>query len=205
MAYDWPNWSGETLVVVGTGPSARHAQLGIAKGRARVFVIKSTWKLAPFADALYGIDKGWWIANLGCPKFTGLKFTPSPTAARAFGLRQVKLKARADILIRETGVIGCGLKTGGGHSGFQAINLGVQFGARRILMVGFDMTLANGAHWNDDYNGVAKPDAGRVAAWREAMDDCADQFRELGIDVVNCSLGSALKAYPKLSLREALA
>lgn len=205
MADGWPDWSGETVVVVGTGPGAKEVSLDLARGKARVFVIKSTWKKAPWADALYGIDKGWWIANLGCPQFKGLKFSPSPSAARAFGLRQIKLKARAEILLREIGVIGCGLKTGGGHSGFQAINLAVQFGAKRILMVGFDMTLANGAHWNDDYNGVARPDAGRVTAWREAMDECAEQFRELGIDVVNCTMGSVLKAYPKMPLSEALA
>lgn len=201
---EWPAWRGETVVVVGTGPSAAECDLEAIKGRARVFVIKSTWRLAPWADALYGIDKGWWIANQGVPQFRGLKFSPSPTAARAFGLCQIKLKARAEILIRETGVIGCGLKTGGGHSGFQAINLSVQFGASRILLVGFDMTLANGAHWSADYNGVAKPDDGRVKAWREAMDECAPQFQELGIEVVNCTMGSALKAYPKRPLAEAV-
>jgi hypothetical protein len=199
----WPDWSGETAVIVATGPSAK-LDLTIAQDKARVFVIKSAWKLAPWADALYGLDTGWWIANLGAPQFKGLKFSPSPTVCRAFGLRQIKLKSRAEILIRETGTVGCGLKTGGGHSGFQAINLAVQFGATRILLVGFDMTLANGPHWSSDYAGVAKPDEARVRSWREAMDACAPQFEELGVEVINCSPLSALTAYRKMLLHEAL-
>lgn len=199
----WPDWSGQTAVIIGTGPGAKDVPLGIVQGAARAFVIKSIWKMAPWADALYGLDMGWWIANQGVPEFKGLKVSPSPTAARVFGLNQVRLKARAEILTGETGVLGCGLKTGGGHSGFQAINLAIQFGARRIVLVGFDMTLSGGAHWNSDYRGVGKPDAGRVESWRLALDGRADQFKALGVEVTVVG-PSALTAYPKMSLAEAL-
>lgn len=207
----WPDWSGQTVVIVGTGPSAKDtgpsakdAPLDIAKGVARAIVIKGSWKLAPWADALYGIDPGWWIANRGVPDFAGLKVSPSPTAARVYRLAQVKLKARAEILTGETGVLGCGLKTGGGHSGFQAINLAIQFGARKIVLVGFDMTMANGARWERNPAGVAKADAGRIESWRVALDGCAEQFTALGVDVINVGEASALKAFPKMSLAEAL-
>jgi hypothetical protein len=204
VADGWPNWSREAALIVGTGPSAVDAPLDLAHGRCKAIVVKSSWHLCPWADVLYGIDKGWWIANQGAPKFKGMKFSPSPTACRAYGLRQVRLKSRAQILVDEPGVLGCGVRTGGGHSGFQAVNLAVQFGARRILLVGFDMTLANGTHWKVNDPGVAKADAGRVNAWREAMDACAPQFEELGVDVINCSMQSALTAYPTMRLSEAL-
>lgn len=198
---DWPDWSGETVVVVGTGPSVKDVSLEVARGRTRVFVIKSEYKFAPWADALYGIDTGWWIANRGAPDFLGLKFSPSPTACRLFNLRQIKTKARAEILTKETGVVGAGLKTGGGHSGFQAINLAVQFGAKRILLVGFDMV---GGRRLAHEQGVAKQMSSRVAAWRKDMDDAAPQFDRLGVDVINCSAVSALTAYPKATLEQVL-
>lgn len=200
----WPDWSGKPAVVIGTGPSAA-IELEVARGRATVFAVKSTWRLAAWADALYACDRSWWIANDGVPDFRGLKFSPSPIVCSVYSdVTKVRLKARAAILTDEVGTIGCGLRSGGGHSGFQAINLAVQFGAKRILLVGFDMTLANGAHWTDDYRGVAPPDANRVESWRVAMDGCAAQFRDLGIEVVNCATASALTAYPKVPLNEAL-
>ena len=36
---------------------------------------------------------------------------------------------------------------GGGNSGFQALNLALQWGARKIILVGFDLTDENGLHW----------------------------------------------------------
>lgn len=202
---EWPDWRGETAVIVGTGPSANVEPLDIVRGQARVITIKSTWKLAPWADVLYGIDRGWWIANKGVPAFSGLKVSPSPTVCKLYGAREVRLKVRAEILTARTGEVGCGLPTGGGNSGFQAINLAVQFGAKRILLVGFDMTLKHGSHWTDDMRGVGKPDPGRVESWRKSLDDCAPQFHRLGVEVINCSLKSALKAYPKRSLAECFA
>lgn len=199
----WPDWSGQTAVIIGTGPTAKDVPLDQASGSARAIAIKGSWKLAPWANVLYGLDKGWWIANRGVPDFKGLKVTPSPTAARVYRLVQVRLKARVEILTGETGVLGCGLRTGGGHSGFQAINLAIQFGAKKIVLVGFDMTLSKGEHWDRNQAGVAKADKGRVESWRVALDGCAEQFKALGVDVVVVG-ESALTAFPKMSLAEAL-
>lgn len=201
---DWPDWRGEIAVIVATGPSAGTAPLEVTKGAARVIAIKQSWRLCPWADVLYGIDRGWWIATRGMREFRGLRVSPSPSACNVFGLGRVRLKSRAEILTAEPGVIGCGLKHGGGHSGFQAINLAIQFGARRIALVGFDMTLAGGAHWHDDYRGQSPPEAGRVRRWREEFDACAPQFVALGVDVINCSPQSVLTAYRKMSLQEAM-
>lgn len=200
----WPDWRGETAVIVGTGPSATDEPLDLVRGKAKVIAVKVSWRLVPWADAIYGVDKDWWIANHGVPEFKGLKFSPSPTACNVFGLTLVRLKTRAEILTAETGLLGCGLTSGGGHSGFQAVNLAVQFGVRRIVLVGFDMTLANGAHWSRETQAVARPDAERTKRWRVAFDACASQFKALGVDVVNCSMKSALTAYPKMTLQEAM-
>jgi hypothetical protein len=113
------------------------------------------------------------MARGGVPEFAGLKITQDPTAAINYGLRKVTLqKGRDEILVEEAGAIGWG-----GNSGFQALNLAVQFGAARIVLVGFDMTRLNGIHWHG-------PHPSRLN---------------------NPSPVSALAAYPKVSLEEALA
>lgn len=205
MKVSWPDWKNETAVIVATGPSASSAPSIKAKGLAHFIVIKSSWRLAPWADVLYGCDKGWWIENRGVPQFKGLKICPSPTVCKVYrDVALIRLVARAEILIRQMGTIGCGLRTGGGHSGFHAINLAVQFGAKRIVLVGFDMQLDRGAHWHADTVQRRKDDKG-MAECRDALDGCAPQFAALGIEVINASPVSALKAYPKMGLMEAIA
>lgn len=198
---DWPDWSGQTALIVGTGPSAATLPLQMAANSAKCIAIKSAWKLADWADILYGIDVNWWLANRGAPDFNGLKVTPSPTAARVFRLRQVKTKLGARILL-DKGVVGCGLRHGGGHSGWQAINLAVQFGARRVVLVGFEM---RGPRFNSNEPGVAKLDAKRVDQWRQEMDAAAGEFEAIGCEVINATPDSALTAYPYQPFEEIFA
>ena len=193
----WPDWSGETALIVGTGASVSGAPLYLAEGVFKCIVVKSAYELAPWADVLYGIDMGWWIARRGAPKFKGLKVTPSPRAAKVFNLRQVRLKTGARIIREPIGTLGCGLRDGGGHSGWQAINLAIQFGATRIVLVGFDM---HDGHWKPNDPGVAKPDHMRTKRWRDEMDAAVDEFR--GVEVINATPGSALKSYPFKPLME---
>lgn len=202
---EWLDWSGETAVIVATGPSAKDAPLIEAKGIAqvRMIAVKASWELAPWADVLYGCDKGWWIENRGVPKFKGLKASASPTVCKVYqDIRLVRLVSRAEILTGEIGRIGCGLRSGGGHSGFHAINLAVQFGAKRIVLVGFDMRIDLGSHWHGAK--ARRKNASEMQECRCALDGCASQFASLGVDVINASPVSALKAYPKMGLMEAI-
>lgn len=197
---EWPDWSGETAVIVATGPGAACVDLNLCRGRVRVIAVKSSWRLVPWADVLYGADATWWTANAGATGFAGLKVSPSPAACRAYpDIRPVALRRGTRVARNPIGVLACGLEHGGGHSGFQALSIAVQFGARLIALVGFDMHLDRGAHWCGAL-AVARPDAGRVARWRTEMDAAAPQFIGLGVDVVNCTPGSALTAYPTARL-----
>lgn len=93
----------------------------------------------------------------------------------------------------------------GGNSGFQAVNLAAQFGSRHVILVGFDMSVAAGVHWHPDHLGACgNPDVEKAARWRELMDAQAGALACAGITVVNASVESALAAYPKCSLEEAM-
>lgn len=193
---EWPDWSNQTAAVVATGPSVLIEPLHLGRDRVRFIAIKSSWHLAPWSDVLYGSDKGWWIANHGAREFKGLRVSASPSVAKVYGTRLVKLAPQARI--QTDG------RLGGNHSGLQAINLAIRFGARRILMVGFDMTLKYGGRCFDGEAGVRQVDAKRIEAWRVAMDGMAPQFEALGIEMINCCMRSELVAYPKIRFEDAL-
>lgn len=118
-----------------------------------------------------------------------------------FGIRFVRAERTDRIMTAEFGVIGWG-----GNGGFQAINLAVQFGVRKIILVGFDMRVDKGVHWHGKHGyGMNNPTTGNVARWRVVADKAAPALAALGVEVVNVSPVSALTAYPKMTLEEALA
>ena len=92
-----------------------------------------------------------------------------------------------------------------GNSGFHCLNLAVQLMAAKIVLVGFDMTVAHGLHWHGRHEGLNNPTERNVVRWRRCIDDAAEVIDALGIQCINASPISALQNYPKMSLGEALA
>lgn len=104
---------------------------------------------------------------------------------------------RNEILAERPGVLGWF-----GNSGAQLVNLVVQFGVRRVVLVGFDY---RGEHWHGRHPArLNNPRAALLAQWASRLDRQALRFAELGVDVVNTSPASALAAFPKMTLAEAL-
>jgi hypothetical protein len=93
----------------------------------------------------------------------------------------------------------------GSNGGFQALNLAVQFGASRILLVGYDMNIMKGLHWHGRHGaGLSNPKQASVDKWRAQLDAQAPIFEQLGIEVLIASPHSALTAYRRVDLLEAL-
>lgn len=119
---------------------------------------------------------------------------------------RIRLKEACDaLLVGEAGRIGAGSRYSVGNSGFHALNLAVQFGARRIVLVGFDMRLDHGVHWHGRHPpGMNNPSDGMMAHWRRALDKAPATLARLGVEVVNASGISALTAFRKVPLLEAI-
>lgn len=175
----------------------------------RSIAVNTAYQLAPWADLLYAADGVWWRHHAGAAGFAGQRVTVDKGAAAEFGLSLASIgrpppkdgSARSgQMLFDRFGVLG-----DGGNSGFQAVNLAAQAGARRIILLGFDMTLAAGVHWHGRHPaGLNNPTAQNLARWRRHMDEAAPTLAALGIEVINASMSSALTAYPKMSLEDAL-
>jgi len=137
------------------------------------------------------------------PEFTGLKMCWAGNLLSGFpDIRRIEIDKFVDrLLFDEIGKIGSG-----GNSGFQALNLAVQFGARRIILIGFDMTDRGGVHWYGRNNWMManNPDATNFNRWIAYFATAADQLRSMGIDVVNASPTSVLKAFPRRSIADAM-
>lgn len=96
-----------------------------------------------------------------------------------------------------------GLHTGT-NSGYQAINIAVLAGAKRILLLGYDMRFPGGkSHWHSGH--PIKVPEGHYTGYGKQFDTMKPQLARLEVDVVNCTQGSALKAFPISTLERELA
>ncbi|MGE0366950.1 MAG: hypothetical protein AB7Q00_14580 [Phycisphaerales bacterium] len=169
----------------------------------KVIAVNNGIFLYPPADVVYATDLRWWKTYYaGVNKVSDalrVSTRPFPGVHRV-AVPEVGDNRRSTIIFNPKGLIGSG-----GNSGFQALNLAVQFGAKRIILVGFDMTVEYGTHWHGDHPGLLRnPEADLIDKWRRTLDKQSMPLREAGVTVLNASPYSALEAYPKLTLMEAL-
>ena len=124
-----------TAIVVASGPSAGDAGLDAARDWPCI-AVNDAWRLAPWAAVLYACDGEWWNVHHGelAGRFHGERWTQDKVAAERYGLRRVEgrhavgLSPDVDAFIHYNS-----------NSGAQALQLAYRLGARRLVLVGFDM------------------------------------------------------------------
>jgi hypothetical protein len=189
-------WPGETFAILAGGPSMTQKQADTVKGRCRVIAVNNTYQLAPWADVLYGCDKKWWSWHPDAVDFKGIKITMSPPP----------LSPKIH-LVRNGGVKGLcldkdGLATGR-NGGYQAINLAFHLGAKRIILLGYDMRVhGDRVHWHPEHKVPTPPTV--FKGFLANYETIVDPLREQGVEVFNCTPGSSLKVFPVLGLDEAV-
>lgn len=187
-------WRGQTVAVLASGPSmsAEVAKTVQAAG-VPVIVINTTFRLAPWADVLYAADEMWWAETPDALKFAGLKVS----VGKVKGVHQ----------LRNTGKVGfdpdpSALRTGG-NSGYQAVHLAAHFGAKTVVLCGFDFQ--GGQHWHPDHKAPLRktlPDIYPV--WAKHFETLRTELDMRGVTVFNSTPGSALRVFQEKPLQESL-
>lgn len=188
-------------VICGAGPSMARVDLNVLRRFRswRVMVVNCTFRLLPDADALYAGDLQWWERyGHEATRFAGEKWTRDEHAAIRYGLRRVVRRDEKG-LCRDRGHV-----NSGGNSGYQAVNLAYHFGARKIVLLGFDMHRQAGGHWHGEHVGMLSAPASHINVWRREFDALAFDLRAEGVKVVNATEGTALTCFPQAPLAEAL-
>lgn len=191
------------MVILASGPSLQLAALdrvktAQAEGRCKVVAINDTRRAAPWAGVLYACDCKWWHMAAGATDFAGERWTLTARHnwghVERFGLQSFDGIDRPG-LSRKVGTIHTG-----GNSGYQAIGAAVQAGARRVVLLGYDMRLGDDGrrHHHD-----TEPHPGAFPAFRSWIRNFATMRADLdalGVDVANCTPGSAI---PESTFRRA--
>lgn len=150
----------ERVIVVAPGPSltndvALTVEVRIDQGW-RVIAVQDAWRRVPGAHVLYACDRAWWDYHGKAvnAKFVGERWSGTASSSQTDDDKVAWGRcSEFDIqLVKASPDEGFCLTPGrihyGNNSGFQAVNLALQFGAKEIRLVGFDMRRVNGeAHF----------------------------------------------------------
>lgn len=185
-----PDWSGRPVACVASGPSLTPEDCDLARASGRLVVVtNSTFRLCPWADALYGFDPPWWRANLAEIRrdFRGLCFTQWLSPPRDV------ICARINPTFKSFA-----------NAGANAVSLAITLGSRDIVLLGYDCALGpNGeAHHFGDHPNLRNCDT--LPSWPARFRRLADYANKRGARVVNASRTTALDCFPRVSLEEAL-
>lgn len=184
------------IVCVASGPSLTLADVEYARGKANVLVINDNFRLAHWANWLYACDRQWWDAYASDVQatFHGERWTRDKGAADRYGLHYIA-SAPLPGLSRDPALI-----HEGRNSGYQAINLAYHFGARRIVLLGYDM---QGGHWFGEHPAEFKAH-NDFAEFIPQFDALAADLEHEGVEVVNCSRSTALDCFSRSTIEQVL-
>jgi hypothetical protein len=196
-----PNWAGQTVLVLASGPSLREF---IRTGPGlpsdlKVVAVNSSIFAAPAADVCLATDFMWWKMHHREVRRDSKAepWTTDRSAAERYGLNFVRSA-------NESGLGESRVFTNG-NSGAAAINFATLAGAKTVLLLGFDMKAGpNGEkHWH--------PDHPKPCVQSQCFDDWLHRFAAIataaerqGVEVINCTPDSALTCFPRMPLEDAL-
>lgn len=173
--------TGESVIfaILCTGPSMSQAVADSVR-HLRVIAVNDAYKLAPWAEALAANDSGWWHNRPEARQFAGRKFC--------------SMKINGDTERVDPNQVythHC--------SGVLALEVAKVLGAKTIILLGADM---HGTHYFGPYTGSLR----NTSDLRRR--EHANQFKtwgkeNKGVEVFNCTPGSALTCFPMARLEDA--
>jgi len=193
-----PIWKGQTVYLIGGGPSLRGFDWNKLRGKKSIAINKavSFW---PEADAMYWTDgRVWTWLEKEITNYKGLKFTIRPKnytndvhllrRGKKFGLEE-----SPDTLAH------------GNNSGYAAINLAIHLGAKRIVLLGYDMgNDGKASHFHDGYPTNATGENIYKSQFLPGFEILKSELRGKDIQIFNACPTSKLNAFKKITIEEAL-
>jgi hypothetical protein len=196
-----PIWQGHTVFILGCGPSLRGFDPTHIRGLGPVIVINDSFELIPYADCLYFCDRKWWISREEKVRRTFHGSCMVTLESQITGVHALRCSGQDGLELDPTA-----LRTGS-NSGYQAINLAVHFGAKKIILLGYDMRVdGHQMHWN------IRPERQQPTTFQQTLNvmnayfpTLKEPLEQLGITVINANPLSWLKVWPQQPLHEIVA
>jgi len=190
-------------VLDGELPISAYSPYLSAIHQKHIIGVNIAYLLGNWVEIVFFGDNNFYFTQMeGLAKFPGLKITCNPNADKI-----------ADNSVKRLGRLGHkGISNNpsyvcwNGNSGAAAISVAANAGAKRIILLGFDMKLVNNEqHWHRMYK-RKKKDAPYLPFHRHIVGfpQIAKDARRMGIEILNASPDSAIEVFRKVTVKEIL-
>lgn len=183
-----PDWTGRTVVCVGSGPSLTKEDCELVRLSGHpVVVTNNTYELCPWADVLFAFDSRWWRTYQDqVAGFKGRKLSGS-ILSKKYGSEPVQSWYS---IYR--------------NSGCCAVAVAMAAGASKVILVGFDGgRFNNKAHWHADHpEGLGNADT--VNMWPMLFGILAKRARRENVQIINASRKTHLTCFKTACLEDVL-
>lgn len=173
--------SGPSLTVEDCAAVKTWREVSGVEGRA-VICTNTSFRLAPWADVLFAMDRAWWYEHM-------------PEVKRRFSGELAALNQAAH------DVVPWRIKDYR-NSGAAAVALAIKRGASRVILLGYDLQYTGGRrHWHGDHP-ACLGNADRITTWPAQFARLRQDYPS--IDIINCSRETALTVFPRADLQVTL-
>ncbi len=152
-----------------------------------VIVANTTFRLVPWADAMFAMDDKWWKVNRAEVRetFKGQAYCHIGESAKGYAVR---FENRKRMCLH-------------GNSGAAILSYCATGSFERIIMLGYDCSVSKGSHWHGDH---PKPlgNCGSLHRWPKQFENVRAYYPKANI--VNASRRTVLKCFSLVSLEDAL-
>jgi hypothetical protein len=173
-----------------------------------VIGINNAYKIGDWIDVCFFGDCTWYLLHkLQLERFPGLLVTCCPRFETKNQRQMEGIKYLAKDKDHTQGISPNPSKVSwNNNSGAAAISLAYHFGAKRIMLLGFDMNMDKWSHWHGSHSPniekkKRKPPFSRHLRGFSAISDDA---KRMGIEIYNLSPNSAVEPFKKVSLEDVL-
>ncbi|KKN41997.1 hypothetical protein LCGC14_0717570 [marine sediment metagenome] len=202
-------WEGRVVYIIGGGPSLKGFDFSPIHDQ-KVIGTNDAFLLGPWVDACWFGDNRWHDWNHEkLRNFGGLKATCAPRIKDRAGIQFFK-RTNTDGLEKKEGVVGWNRCTGS-----SAINYAYHLGARKVVLLGYDMSGDKDGNYN--WHNHHKRRGQKSNPWGRFL-ECFPAIKEdalkLGLEIVNAGPVYGIKhvvdaveqdVFPCMTLEEALA
>lgn len=197
-------------VVGGTAAPSTYSPYMRAIHTKHVIGINVAYKIGDWLDFVFFGDHSFFLREkVGLAAFKGIKVSSAPQCDKYPWVKYVGRDMSHTRGISPNP----SMVSWNGNSGAASISLAAHLGAKRIILLGFDMKLGNGntQHWHDLYNRkeyLGQPDRKKVHLPFDrhilGFSDIARDAKRMGITILNACPDSAINDFPKITVKEAL-